>query len=257
MLDTAKLIPVSCTSVSGFMTAWLPSSNGGRKLSETDIYDAIENFISNGYTTDSILGVSYLPPESSTAAATDPVVANTVMAWQAEDNSGNVLNKISWDIPPAMGLLAVACTLLALVGVVRVVKKRRNRSTDDVSEVSPPDVASADVLDDFEPEICSDIPSQPPTPKKQVGFVSDTDDASSVATEDYTTDNYTQDEFIRRTPTYGSAWGVRTSTIQSEAVSSFTRERSGYTKADDESVASLPSEIGEEIGIDLFHVTKM
>eukprot|EP00804_Cyclotella_cryptica_P028672 CCRYP_008199-RA/>CCRYP_008199-RA protein AED:0.02 eAED:0.02 QI:411/1/1/1/1/1/2/1094/385 len=245
--DSSNLALASCTSINGYMTAWLPPSSGRRILSESDVYEAIESFISNGFTSESVIGVSYVGSPSwtsSESASNEPVItgSKTVSELNAETDAS-----VSWDYLPGIGLLAVAVTMIALVGVTRIVNRRRQRSSSNQEEP----VASEEVLEDLEFETSSEIASEHAmSVSKHVGFASqksDTDDAPSVVTEDYTTDNHTTDEFIQRLPTYGSSWGDKGITTRSESLSTFAPDD---TVRGDVSVGSMPSEMGEEIGMD-------
>jgi hypothetical protein len=233
MLDSSKLSPAACTSIHGYMTAWLPASSG-RRLSESDIYAAIENYIAKSYNSDSIVGVTYIPSASEDTVTNDPVISTLTKTSDFRESTDN--NESSWDLLPGVGLLACIVSLLTLVGLVRIVQKSRN-STDDAC--ASPSVTA------IEPEISEEMGSQPATPKNHAcrsGTLSDTDDCS-VATEDYTQENYTQDEFIQRLPTYGSTWGDR--------VRTWTSYLGGETVVPrEEEEMSLPSEMGEEVGPD-------
>ena len=239
MLDSSKLVPATCTSVNGYMTAWLPNSSNRRQLSESDVYTAIEDFISKSYSSESIIGVSYIPPANTESATTSPQTEGVVTGSRAANIFQDSSSSPTWEIGPGFGLLALIVSLLALVGIVRIVKNRKSKSKSSLS----PSVAA------IEPEVSGEIASEPPTPIAKGGLrrhLSDETEDCSVATEDYTPNDYTQDEFIKRMPTYGSAWGDRTRTMQSEAVSTVVSTVVGVSDED----ASLPSEMGEEIGID-------
>jgi hypothetical protein len=212
------------------MTAWLPASSG-RRLSESDIYAAIENYIAKSYNSNSIVGVTYIPSASEDTVTNDPVISTLTKTSDFRESAD--YHESSWDLLPGVGLLACIVSLLTLVGLVRIVQKSRTNSTD--ASASPSATA-------IEPEISEELGSQPATPKNHACHLSDTDDCS-VATEDYTQENYTQDEFIQRLPTYGSTWGDR--------VRSWTLYLGGETVVPrEEEEMSLPSEMGEEVGPD-------
>ncbi|KAL7479987.1 hypothetical protein ACHAW6_005699 [Cyclotella cf. meneghiniana] len=246
--DSSNLSLASCTSINGYMTAWVPAAGGRRFLSESDVYEAIEKYISNGFTSDSVLGVSYLGAPSWTTsepASDEPVITGSKTVSQStEETYAQEDTSSSWDYVPGIVLLAVAVTMIALVGVTRIIKKRRERSSSNTEQ----QVASEDVMADLEYESSSEIVSEQASPfSKQVGFASeksDTDDASSVVTEDYTTDNH-----IQRLPTYGSSWGEKGITARSDSFSTFAPNEA---LKGDASVGSMPSEMGEEIGMDDF-----
>jgi hypothetical protein len=259
MIDSSKLTEATCTSISGHMTTWLPSSTRQLSSSESPIqsvYDAIETYISNSYTSNSIVGVSYIPVVEEQQEVSNEVVITGSKTTDSRASSVSTLQEgSSWELLPGAGLLAVIVSLLALVGLVHIIKKKRSNSDDDIS----PTIAA------IEPEISAELSSQPPTPNKGSGglprCLSDTEDEDnlSVVTEEYPTQDYTKDEYIKRMPTYGSAWGDRTATgfgslFGGRIGSGFSTLFGGGEKSSEVvDVANvyddddLPSEMGEEI----------
>ena len=240
VLDSSTLSQATCTAVSGYMTAWLPSNRRALSSSESSIYNAIESFITNNYTSDTIVGVSYIPPS---AAVEDEVVV--IAGFKTTSGRASTLqdNK-TWEIAPGVGLLALIVSLIALVSLLHVIKKKR-------SNTNP--VSSSEVVMEMEPEISHEVNSQPPTPKASGGrrltnntVLSDTeDDDCSVTTEDYTPNDYTQDEFITRMASYGSSWGDRMRSLGSlMSVGSSTSVGTLEKRREED---DMPSEIGEEI----------
>lgn len=238
MLDSSKLLPATCTSINGYMTAYLPHSTTNRRhLSESQIYSAIQDYISKSYSSDSIVGVAYIPPSAAAedATTTEGVVTGSRTANIFQDSSS------TWEITPAFGLLALIVSLLAMVGLVHIVKQRSNQKSSTLS----PSIAA------MEPEVSNEITSEPPTPITKNTLrrlTSEETEECSVATEDYTPNEYTDDTFIKRMSTYGSAWGERMRTWQSSVLS----VESGRMEEEKEEVNSLPSEMGEEVGMDDF-----
>lgn len=238
MLDSSKLLPATCTSINGYMTAYLSSTTNRRHLSESQIYSAIQDYISKSYSSDSIVGVAYIPPSAAAedATTTEGVVTGSRTANIFQDSSS------TWEITPAFGLLALIVSLLAMVGLVHIVKQRSNQKSSTLS----PSIAA------MEPEVSNEITSEPPTPitKNTLRRLTsdETEECCSVVTEDYTPNEYTDDTFIKRMSTYGSAWGERMRTWQSSVLS----VESGRMEEEKEEVNSLPSEMGEEVGMDDF-----
>lgn len=263
MVDSSKLTEATCTSISGHMTTWLPSSTT-RQLSSSEstiqsVYDAIETYISNSYTSNSIVGVSYIPvvEEQQQEVSNEVVITGSKTTDSRESSVSTLQEGSSWELLPGAGLLAVIVSLLALVGLVHIIKKKRSNSNDN--DISPTIAA-------IEPEISAELSSQPPTPNKGSGglprCLSDTEDEDnlSVATEVYPAQDYTKDEYIKRMPTYGSAWGDRTATgfgslFGGRIGSGFSTLFSGGGEKMNEVVDvanvndddDLPSEMGEEI----------
>ena len=242
MLDSSNLTPATCTSINGYMTAWLPVHSSDRRvLSESDIYAAIEKAIAMSYTSETIVGVK--SPKIIEHAVVEQ--NNTVVTSSRENILAN--DSPIWKLGPGVGLLAIIVSLTALAGVVHIVKKRIGPTTS--ANTSSNDNVVSPSIAELEPEIASEITSQPPTPIKSnlsrvntLGEDDNTDDESSVATEDYTQDNYTRDEYIQRSDTYGSGWGDGTSTWASMRERSLWSMRSLVSEEDE-----MPSEVGEEI----------
>lgn len=247
VLDSSTLSQATCTAVSGYMTAWLPSNRRALSSSESSIYNAIESFIANSYTSDTIVGVSYIPPAATAAAVEDEVVV-IAGSKTTSGRASTLQDNTTWEIAPGVGLLALIVSLIALVSLLHVIKKKRSTTiTDPVS-------SSQDIME-MEPEISHEVNSQPPTPKASGGrrftnnttVLSDTeDDDCSVTTEDYTPNDYTQDEFITRMASYGSSWGDRMRSLGSlMSFGSGTTSVGTLEKGREED--DMPSEIGEEI----------
>ena len=250
MLDSSNLTPATCTSINGYMTAWLPTHSSNRRvLSESDVYAAIEKVIAKSYTSDSIVGVK-LPKIIQPDVVSEESSSATVVTASRENILAN--DSPLWQLGPGVGLLALIVSLIALVGVVHIVKKRRGGTTNTNNANVSFSNSTRDVspsITEIEPEIATEITSLPPTPIKSnlsrintLGDEDHTDDESSVATEDYTQDNYTRDEYIRRNDTYGSGWGDGASTWVSNRERSLWSMRSLVSEEDE-----MPSEVGEEI----------
>lgn len=270
MLDSSKLLQATCSSISGHMTVWLPdSSSSSRQLSESSssstteaVYDAIKNYISNSYSSNSIVGVTYIPvvEERGDASSDGSGTGNeaVISGSKSESSRASILQDdggSSWEILPGIGLLGLIVSLIALVGLVRIIKKQRGSSKTRTSSS----------IMGIEPEISTELSSQPPTPKltRNLSDNNDTDDdVLSVATEDYPAQHYTQDEYIKRMPTYGSGWGE--SRIGSGGFSLFGRVGTGFSSlfgggggggGDEDKMLKvvgreeddMPSEMGEEI----------
>jgi len=158
----------------GKMTVWVSNSlirrrslaSEPRHLSETDLYDAIEEY-SNSYTTheDGVLAISYIGDRLDDA---DQLIQTSVLL----DNTSNSRTLSNGGIA---GITVVS--LLALLGMLALVaKKRRERKNAEKTEAR--NIVVNDALFMIDDEI------------EQVKIASPSvRDDTSVATEDYTYDN--------------------------------------------------------------------
>lgn len=160
----------NCTPFNGKMTAWVSNSlirrrnlsSKPRHLSETDLYDAIEEY-SNSYTNeDGVLAISYIGNRLDDTE----VLIQTSILHNNTSNSRTLSNG---------GIAGIAVvSLLALLGMLALVaKKRREKKNAEKMEARNIVNNALFMIDD---EI------------EEVKMVPVRDDAS-VATEDYTYDN--------------------------------------------------------------------
>eukprot|EP00956_Cyclotella_meneghiniana_P041583 scaffold231405_cov22-Cyclotella_meneghiniana.AAC.1 len=184
MLDSSNLTPATCTSINGYMTAWLPAHSSNRRvLSESDVYAAIEKVIGTSYTSDSIVGVK-LPKIIQPAVESEESSSTTVVTASRENILAN--DSPLWQLGPGVGLLALIVSLIALVGVVHIVKKRRGGTTNTNNANASSSNSARDVspsIAEIEPEIATEITSLPPTPIK-----SNLSRVNTLGDEDHTDD---------------------------------------------------------------------
>jgi len=162
----------NCTPINGKMTAWVSNTlirrrsltSKPRHLSETDLYDAIEEY-SNSYTNDEgVLAISYIGDRLDD---TDALIQTSVLL----DNTSNSRTLSNGGIA---GIAVVS--LLALLGMLALVaKKRRERKNAKKMEARNIVNDALFMIDDEIEEV-------------KIASPSVRDDAS-IATEDYTYDN--------------------------------------------------------------------
>jgi len=151
------------------MTAWISNtlirrrSLVTRHLSETDLYDAIEEY-SNSYSSDDgVLAISYIGDRLDDA---DQLIQTSVLL----DNTSNSRTLSNGGIA---GIAVVS--LLALFGIALVAKKRREKKNAEKREARNIVNDALFMIDDEIEEVKMVSPS--------------VRDDTSVATEDYTYDN--------------------------------------------------------------------
>jgi len=159
----------NCTPINGKMTAWISNtlirrrSLVTRHLSETDLYDAIEEY-SNSYSSDDgVLAISYIGDRLDDA---DQLIQTSVLL----DNTSNSRTLSNGGIA---GIAVVS--LLALFGIALVAKKRREKKNAEKREARNIVNDALFMIDDEIEEVKMVSPS--------------VRDDTSVATEDYTYDN--------------------------------------------------------------------
>lgn len=155
----------SCTPINGFMTAWVSKADR-RRLSQTEIYDVIEEF-SNTYTNDEVLAVSYIGTRRGA-----PVIDKAIK----DDGYRNDLASASPTAmaPGAIAGIAIASVLALFAVLALIAKKRKDRkNAAEANQMSIVDDAlfMSDDQDDYDLKNINDDTSR-----------------SSVNTEDHTYD---------------------------------------------------------------------
>lgn len=206
-----------CTSVNGFMTAWVSADESNRRqLSQTDVFTAIENFIAKGYSSDSILGISYLGRKND-----QPVVGGAT-----SDNGyrNTTTGSDSAGITPGIISLIAVISVLAVLGVISHIQKRRRRGFNQAEEEAEDIAVVGDDVQEIKrvESIDNERPNEEDT------------DVSSCVTDDYTM-NELQPCFTFETEEGRTSFSGRTTP------SSCMRDDNAPVNSED------PSQIGVEV----------
>lgn len=143
-----------CTPMNGYMTAWVSKTDNRRRLSETDIYTAIETYTKNYATVEGgVLAISYIGTRPAATLDADESIAAVPFISSAirengtrDDLATNTNSKLS---PGAIAGIVIASSvvvaLLTMVALI-IVKKRRNRMNTEEREMSIDDDNADDSL---------------------------------------------------------------------------------------------------------------
>ena len=158
------------------MTAWVSASDN-RRLSQTDIYTAIEKYSNNYATTDGeVLAVSYIGTRPNVPEANVPFIDKATKDDGYRDDLAPNSNS-SMMSPGAIAGIAVVSVLALLAVLAMVAKNRRDRKSAEKREKSNivvDDNNALFMIDDDEEELKE---------------VKDDISKASDATEDYSFDN--------------------------------------------------------------------
>lgn len=157
-----------CTAINGYMTAWVSTSSGRRHLSESDVYNAIEEF-TNSYSNNAagIRSVNYVGTRQANAPVIDKAISNGgEQADLVPASSG-----IGAGAAAGIGIAVIALLAILALITARIVKKRRDMKREAAEAREMSIVDNALFMIDEEEDM------------KEIR-----DDVSAAETEDYTLD---------------------------------------------------------------------
>ena len=157
-----------CTAINGYMTAWVSTSSGRRHLSESEVYNAIEQF-SNSYSNNAagIRSVNYV----GTRQANAPVIDKAISNGGEQEDLVPASSGIGAGAAAGIGIAVVALLFILALITARVVKKRSEMKREAAEAREMSIVDNALFMIDEEEDM------------KEIR-----DDVSVAETEDYTHD---------------------------------------------------------------------
>mmetsp|Transcript_20405 Transcript_20405/g.33305 ORF Transcript_20405/g.33305 Transcript_20405/m.33305 type:complete len:376 (+) Transcript_20405:63-1190(+) len=173
-VDVDSIESSKCTPINGYMTAWVSVSDN-RRLSQSDIYTAIEKYSNTYATNGEVLAVSYIGTRPDVLEANVPFIDKATKDDGYRDDLAPNSNTSSMS-PGAIAGIAVASVLALLAVLAMVAKNRRGKKSAEKKEKSIiVDDNALFMIDDGDEEELKEV-------KDDISKASD-------ATEDYSYDN--------------------------------------------------------------------
>mmetsp|Transcript_31076 Transcript_31076/g.57595 ORF Transcript_31076/g.57595 Transcript_31076/m.57595 type:complete len:339 (+) Transcript_31076:222-1238(+) len=159
-VDVDSIESSKCTPMNGYMTAWV-SETDNRRLSESDIYTAIETYTNNyAIAEGGVLAISYIGTRPAATLDADESIAAVPFISSAtrEDGTRDDLASTNPKMSPGAiaGIVIASSVVVALLTMVALIIVKKRRTMEDTEEREMSNDSNADnslvMIDDDDEE---------------------------------------------------------------------------------------------------------